>query len=161
SNSGNITSGTASTWEGDFANGGANALLPGYVLHSFGAQAFNRLLTVTGVVDLFWSDPLGNSSNDYDLYLLNAAGTAILAASTGNQTGAGFDAFEELYSPSGFPTNSRIVIAAAAGAQPRALHLELFFGEPLQLTTTGNTHGHNTAGCVLSNPACPGRAFDV
>jgi subtilisin family serine protease len=42
------------------------------------------------------------------------------------------------------------------------LHLELFFGEPLSITTPGQTHGHAaTAGCVLDNPACTGRAFGV
>jgi subtilisin family serine protease len=35
------------------------------------------------------------------------------------------------------------VIAAKTGAAARALHLEAFFGEPLQLTTSGQTHGHN------------------
>ncbi|MBZ5633986.1 MAG: S8 family serine peptidase [Acidobacteriia bacterium] len=161
-NSGNITNGTASVWEGDFANGGTNALLPGYTLHSFGAQSFNRLLATTGVVDLSWSDPLGNSTNDYDLFILNSAGTAVVASSTTTQNGPGSDPFEEVFSASGFPANSRVVIAAKAGALPRALHVDLFFGERLQLVTAGQTHGHNaSAGCVLTNSSCPGRAFGV
>ncbi len=161
-NSGNLTNSDSSAWEGDFVFGGTNALLPGYTLHSFGAQSFNRLTTTTGVIDLSWSDPLGNSTNDYDLFLLNPAGTAVLASSTSPQTGAGSDPFEELFSETGFPANARIVIAAKAGVTPRALHLDLFFGEPLQLKTSGVTFGHNaSAGCVLVDPACPGRAFGV
>ena len=141
-NSGNITSNNASAWEGDFSPDGTNALIPGHTLHSFGVQSFNRTLTVTGVVTLFWSDPIGASSTDYDLFVLNAAGTAVLAASTFIQTGTQ-DPFEELFSPAGFPTNNRIVIAAKTGAAVRAMHLEAFFGEPLQITTNGVTHGHN------------------
>ena len=60
---------------------------------------------------------------------------AVIAASTADQSGAG---------------------------DPRALHLEAFFGEPLLFATSGQTHGHNsTGGCALSNPACTGRALGV
>ena len=141
-NSGNVTSNNSNTWEGDFSPDGTSPLLPGYTLHSFGAQSFNRVLTVTGVLDLFWSDPAGASANDYDLFVLNAAGTAVLAASTSFQNGTQ-DPFEEIFIASGIPANSRIVIAAAGGAAVRALHLDAFFGEPLQITTTGATRGHN------------------
>jgi len=48
-------------------------------VHNFGGQNFN-LLTVANTggapITLYWSDPLGGSSNDYDLFRLNAAGTA-------------------------------------------------------------------------------------
>jgi len=35
---------------------------------------------------LFWSDPLGASTNDYDLYVLNSSGTTIIASSLNTQT---------------------------------------------------------------------------
>jgi hypothetical protein len=142
-NSGNVTSNNSSAWEGDFLNGGTNALFPGYTLHNFGGgQTFDRMLITTGVVDLFWSDPIGASSNDYDLFVLNSAGTAVLAASTDLQNGTQ-NPFEEVFSPNGFTANSRIVIAAVSGAATRALHLDNFFGERLQIATSGNTRGHN------------------
>ena len=147
---GNLTSGTSSVWEGDFTPGGGNALLPGYTLHSFGVQAFNRLLLTTGDIELFWSDPLGASSNDYDLFLLNPAGTAVLKASTTVQNGAGFDPSEEIFSALGFPANSRIVIAAKAGALPRALRLQAFFGERLQFVTNGAVGGHQGAASAIA-----------
>jgi subtilisin family serine protease len=161
-NEGNLTNGNSSTWEGDFSPAASgNPLLPGFTIHSFGPQSFNRLTTVTSVIDLFWSDPLGGSSNDYDLFVLNPAGTAIVAASTDNQTGTQ-DPFEEVFSPAGFAPNSRVVIVAGPGAQTRALHLDAFFGEPLQIATSGVTSGHNASGgCVIAEPACPGRAFGV
>jgi hypothetical protein len=160
-NGGNRTNNNASAWEGDFAAGGTSAILPGYTLHNFAGTPFNRLLTTTGFVRLFWSDPWGKSTNDYDLFILNAAGTAVIGASTDNQNGVG-DPFEAVFSPNGFPANSRVVIAAISTAQPRALHLDNFFGEPLQIQTAGVTSGHNaSAGCILNDPSCPGRAFGV
>ena len=106
-------------------------------------------MSLTGDVGLFWSDPIGGSRNDYDLFLLNSAGTAVIAASAGRQNGTQ-DPNEEIYSPSGFPAGSRIVIAAKSGAAPRALHLENFFGERLQIATNGGTHGHNSGPSTVS-----------
>ena len=94
---------------------------------------------------------------------MNAAGTAVLTAgsSTTAQTGPGSDPIEEVFNPNGFPANSRIVVVAKAGAQTRALHIGTF-GGTLQVSTSGETHGHNApAGCVLTDPSCPGRAFGV
>ena len=164
-NEGNLTNGTSGTWEGDFSPAGtAGSPLPaGYTLHSFGVNNYVRLTSATQDITLHWSDPLGNSTNDYDLFVLNSAGTAVLSggSSTTLQTGPGSDPIEEVFNVNGFPTNSRIVVVAKAGAQPRALHIGTF-GATLQVFTSGETHGHNApAGCVLSNPTCPGRAFGV
>ncbi len=149
-NSGNLTSGTSSVYEGDFVDGGTNALLPGYSLHSFvSGQNFNRLLSTTTAVELFWSDPLGGSRNDYDLFIVNAAGTAVLAASTNVQNGTQ-NPFEEVFSPSGLPANSLVVIAAKTGAAQRALHLQNFFGERYQIATSGATTGHNAGSSTVS-----------
>jgi hypothetical protein len=144
-NSGNLTDGTSGTWEGDFVSGGAaTAPLPTtYTVNNFGGQNFNRLAAATLVLDLFWSDPIGGSTNDYDLFVLNSAGTTITGASTSIQNGTQ-DPVEEIYTGSNFATNSRVVIAAKAGAQPRAMHLDTF-GSLLQFKTSGSTHGHNGA----------------
>ena len=162
-NSGNLTSGTSGTWEGDFSPAGpASGPLPaGYTLHSFGASNFDRLTSPTQDVTLHWSDPLGNSTNDYDLFILNSAGTSVLGSSTNVQTGPGTDPVEEAFLVTGFPANARILVVAKAGAQRRALHVGTF-GATLQIATSGETHGHNApAGCVLSKPGCPGRAYGV
>ncbi|MEO8592587.1 MAG: S8 family serine peptidase [Candidatus Solibacter sp.] len=164
-NGGNLTNGTTGTWEGDFNPGAASgAPLPlGYTLHSFGANNFIRLAVGTVDVTLHWADPLGNSTNDYDLFILNSGGTSVLAggSSTTPQAGAGFDPIEEVFRASGFAANSRVVVVAKAGAAPRALHVGTF-GGALVGGTAGETHGHNApAGCVLSDPNCAGRAFGV
>ena len=95
------------------------------------------------------------------MFVLNSAGTAVLQGSTTAQTGSGSDPIEEVFSPAGFPANSRVLIVAKAGAQARALHLGTFGGR-LQISTAGGIHGHHaSAGCVLSDPNCPGRSFSI
>jgi hypothetical protein len=143
-NSGNLDAGTAGAWEGDFVDGGATAApLPAAGrLHNFGGQNFN-LLTVANTggapISLYWSDPLGGSSNDYDLFRLNAAGTAIATASTNIQNGTQ-DPIEQI---SQSLTNPRIVIVKKDTAQPRFLHLNTNRGQ-LSIRTSGTTHGHAT-----------------
>ena len=38
-------------------------------------------------LNLWWSDPLGGSANDYDLFVLSKDGTAVVASSRNPQTG--------------------------------------------------------------------------
>ncbi|HMF57616.1 MAG TPA: S8 family serine peptidase, partial [Pyrinomonadaceae bacterium] len=145
SNSGNKNDGTSGTWEGDFLSGGASAAplpLTGN-LHQFTAgQNFDRLTSASDVVDLYWADPLGSSANDYDLFVLNSAGTTVLTASTDTQNGVASDPYEECFRGTAYPTNSRIVILQKTGAANRFMHLDTF-GATLTINTQGSTHGHN------------------
>jgi hypothetical protein len=150
-NSGNLDAGTAGAWEGDFVDGGATGTpLGAGRVHDFGGQNFN-LLTVANTagapISLYWSDPLGASSNDYDLFRLNATGTIVVAASTNTQNGTQ-DPIEQIgqgtVSP---PTSPRIVIVKKAAAEPRFLHLNTNRGR-LSMATAGTTHGHATANSV-------------
>jgi len=155
-NSGNLSSGTSGTWEGDFNAGPASgAPLPaGYTLHVFGGgQAFDVLTAATTFISTKWSDPLGASTNDYDMFLLNAAGTTVLCASTGLQTGTQ-DPYEfcSRASNNPFPANTRIVIAQKAGAAQRALHLDTERGR-LSIGTSGATFGHNAGASTVSTAA--------
>jgi hypothetical protein len=161
-NSGNLDAGTAGAWEGDFVDGGATgAPLPaGGRVHNFGGQNFN-LLTVANTggapITLYWSDPLGGSSNDYDLFRLNAAGTAIATASTNIQSGTQ-DPIEQI---SQSTTNPRIVVVKKNSAEARFLHLNTNRGR-LSIATSGTTHGHATVAStgsfgVAATPA--GAAF--
>ena len=143
-NSGNLTSGTSGTWEGDFNAGPASAApLPlGYTLHNFGGgQAYDVLTASTTFIDTKWSDPLGGSTNDYDMFVLNAAGTSVTCASTTVQSGTQ-DPYEACSSSAGFATGSRIVIAQKPAAAQRALHLDTERGQ-LSINTSGATFGHN------------------
>jgi len=158
-NSGNLNDGTAGVWEGNFVDGGPTAApLPAGSLHNFGGQNFNLLTAGSRLINLYWSDPLGTSLNDYDLFLLNADGTAVVASSTNIQNGTQ-DPYEQVSRDSTappFPAGSRIVIVKKTGAADRFLHLNTNRGR-LSIATAGQTHGHaaaaNAYGCAATPAA--------
>jgi Subtilase family len=152
-NSGNKNDGTSGTWEGDFVNSGVNYSEPGdpggpKPFHLFAAGVrFNAITQTTGlVVSLKWSDPLGASANDYDLYIVDGAGT-VVAASEDLQNGTG-DPFEAIQTASGVPQGFSVAIVKYSGAV-RALHLDTNRGQ-LAVNTQGNTYGHNAAASALT-----------
>jgi subtilisin-like proprotein convertase family protein len=144
-NEGNFNDGTSGTWEGDFKSAGALASLPsGYAVHDFGNKVIsNRIEGFNGPLFLHWSDfgTLDNpqSSNDYDLFLLDFDLRNVVLASTDIQDGTGLP-LEFL----GFiiPPDFRIVIAQKAGAQKRTVRVMQFRGE-LGIATNGATYGHS------------------
>jgi hypothetical protein len=139
-NSGNKNDNTSGTWEGDFVDGGTPtgplAGRPGRV-HNFGGQTYNQLLIDSiQAVALFWSDPLGASANDYDLFILNSAGTSIVNSSTNYQTGTQ-DPYEQII---GSSAGQRVVIIKFSG-NARFLHLDSGRNR-FQISTAGAMHGH-------------------
>jgi hypothetical protein len=158
-NSGNLESGTSGTWEGDFVDSGT--MIPvidagegkHVLIHAFDAtHNFNPVTarSSAGLPTLLkWSDPLGASCNDYDLFVLDNSMTTILEFSVNFQT-CTQDPFEGVAAP---PTNSRIVVALYSGA-PRALHLDTERGR-LAIGTNGATFGHAAAGSALTVGATP------
>lgn len=140
-NSGSLDAGTSGTWEGDFVDGGAAAspIPEAGRLHSFGAFTYNTVTASGGGVDLFWSDPLGASTNDYDLFLLDSSGTTVVGSSMNRQNGTQ-DPYEYIGNPA---TGQRIVIVKYSGAA-RFLHLDTQRGQ-LSLATSGATLGHSAA----------------
>jgi hypothetical protein len=168
-NEGNLTSGTSSTWEGDFlANGPVGppigTLGETGTIHNFGTAAspqdFDTLLSPTQIITLKWSDPLLASTNDYDLFVLNAAGTAVKGFSARAQTGTQ-DPYEQVvqgvncglatargYCPA---AGDRIVVVLFSGS-PRALHLAANGGS-LSIATDGATYGHNAGANTVSTAA--------
>ena len=87
-NDGNLNDGTSGVWEGDYVMGSA-LTVEGETLgarHNFGSvddvQEGNPVLgAFFGTVVLQWSDPLGGSENDYDLFLVDGDGN-VRASST-------------------------------------------------------------------------------
>lgn len=155
-NSGNKNDGTAGAWEGDFVNGGAaGSPLPANLeVHDFGGGSlFN---TVTGASSagagtfFKWSDPLGASSNDYDIYVLNSTGTTIVSAGTNIQNGTQ-DPMEFVAPPA---AGTRLVVVRKVGAQGRFLHINTNRGR-LGISTNGVVHGHNSGRNTQTTAATP------
>jgi Subtilase family/Proprotein convertase P-domain len=142
-NEGNLSDGTSGTWEGDFKDSGATLpSLSGGTLHDFGNGAISNFVTGSSLyaLSLHWSDPLGASDNDYDLFIMDRALTTVLAASTTVQDGDD----DPIELTGGAPEGTRVVIFKAEGAEQRAIHLNNFRGE-LGVATPGTIRGHAAA----------------
>ncbi len=152
-NSGNLNDGTSGVWEGDFADGGPTAapVPAGNRLHNFGGQNFNVITAAntSAPVSLYWADPLGGATNDYDLFILNPAGTSVAASSTNIQNGT-----QDPYEQTGQATGFRIVVVKKAASADRFLHVNTNRGT-LSIRTAGQTHGHSHAADAYSCAATP------
>ena len=160
-NSGNLTSGTSGTWEGDFTSvsnsTGVITTAEGraVALNNFGTvsspQAYDTLTSAAASgIWLHWSDPLGGAVNDYDLFVTNAAGTSITAFSIDRQDGTG-DPLEYVYTGNTLASGSRIYVAQYSGAA-RALHIDTE-RSTLSIATSGATFGHNAGASTFSAAA--------
>jgi uncharacterized repeat protein (TIGR01451 family) len=160
-NSGNLTSGTSGTWEGDWANSGVT--IPAIDAVEGGASPIHRFATgqnsnpitlASGPVTLKWSDPLGASANDYDLFILDGTLSSVIASSTSSQSGTQ-DPYEIV---SGQAAGRRVVVVNwLGGAATRALRIDTNRGR-LAIATAGSTYGHNGGEKTISVAATDGRA---
>lgn len=158
-NQGNVDDVSASTYQGDFTSAGTIAILPaGGTVHDFGAGAQSNLVAVASgnSNNLYWADPLGGSTNDYDLFTINNAGTAILASSTNVQSGTQ-DPFEITAAAA---VNTRIVVYKKTAAANRFFHLTSNANGAgrLTVTTPGTTKGHSMPADAYSVAATPAQA---
>ncbi|MEQ0557843.1 S8 family serine peptidase [Amycolatopsis sp. NEAU-NG30] len=163
-NEGNVADGTSGHWEGDFADSGKPIGKFAGTAHNFagaaGTQIFEPLSAASGSgvpVTLHWSDPLGASSNDYDLYLLNSAG-AVVSFSQNVQDGTQ-DPYERITTQGG--AGLRLAIVKFSG-QSRYLSLSALRGRFTDsadglkaYTTPGVTLGHSAARAAFSVAAAP------
>ncbi|MEV4053423.1 S8 family serine peptidase [Amycolatopsis sp. NPDC049688] len=175
-NEGNVASGTAGHWEGDFADSGKAIGKFAGTAHNFagaaGTQIYEPISNASSAgvpVTLHWSDPIGASANDYDLYLLNPAG-AVVSFSQNVQDGTQ-DPYEILQTPTFGGTGLRLAIVKFSG-QNRYLSLSALRGrfsdsaDGLKAyNTPGVTVGHSAARDAFSVAAAPaaeafGRALE-
>jgi hypothetical protein len=148
SNAGNKDDETSGTWEGDFVDGG-NTPAPLEVgrIHNFTTGVNANTCLGSGPAgnqnelraDLFWSDPLGASTNDYDLYVLNSSGTTVVASSLNRQTGT-----QNPYESVGTISNGELIVIVKYSGSGRFLHLSTGRGL-LSVSTQGSTRGHDCA----------------
>ncbi len=147
-NSGNLNDGTSGVWEGDFSDGGITGLPPGAsgTVHRFGGPNFNTLTSDTGWISLYWSDPLGGSANDYDLFLVDAAGRVVI--SPPRQASRPVRRIRTKQS-SQVSKESASSSLRGPSAAARMLHLNTNRGR-LAVATAGQTHGHNSTSAPYS-----------
>lgn len=141
-NSGNLNGGTSCTWEGDFVDGGSAGTFGRF--HQFaGGQNANPIGNggYAFEANLFWSDPLGASTNDYDLYMIDALGD-IMYASDRLQTGTQ-DPYEHLSDAAQLSYGYYLVVTRYSGTG-RYLHLDFGRGRL----------GYATGGCIRGHNAC-------
>ncbi len=157
-NEGNKDDNTSGVWEGDFLDSGTGTAgtvtVAGGTFHNFGGSTNDQLTASNGggaPIGLFWSDPLGGSANDYDLYILDAGLTVVVNAATNVQDGDDDPVELSTISPG---VGRRLLIFKKTGAALRAVHLNTFRGR-LAISTTGQTHGHSAAAAAFSVAATP------
>jgi len=167
-NNNSLKKSTSGTWQGDFLDSGTtlstiSAKESGsYAIHSFGAANYDTLTipsTVSvnggeGVYELMWSDPLGQSANDYDLFITDSSGN-VLGSSTNVQNGRE-DPEEDITGNSTVSSKCasgtcHIIIVKHGGAATfaRALFLSTERGE-LSIATSGATYGHSAAASAVT-----------
>ena len=158
-NSGNLTHNSSGAWEGDFNDSGVNLIVGGNSvgrLHLFsGGNTLNSVTSGSSAsrADLFWSDALGQSGNDYDLYVLDSGGTNVVRMSDTNQTGTQ-DPYEFVGT---LNVGEKIAIVKFSGAA-RALNLTTGRGTKLQFGTSGQIRGHSCASDALAIAAVSAQA---
>ncbi len=163
-NEGNTVDGTAGHYEGDYVNSGqVVGKFAGYA-HDFdpgpGTQIYEPISNESAGAPLLlnWADPAGGSGNDYDLYILDAAGN-VRGVSQNYQTGTQ-DPFERIDIPSG--ANLKIAVVKFSGAD-RYFSISALRGRfedqtatgLKAFTTPGVTFGHSAARGAFSVAAAP------
>jgi subtilisin-like proprotein convertase family protein len=165
-NEGNVADGTSGHWEGDFVDSGLGIGKWGGTAHNFagtnGVQIYEPISDASSAqvpVLLNWSDPLGASSNDYDLYLLDGNGN-VISMSQNFQTGTQ-DPYERVNTPTFGGSKLRLAIVKFKGAN-RYLSLSALRGrfsnssDGLKAyTTPGETFGHAAAKDAYNVAAAP------
>lgn len=169
-NDGNAQSFTSTTWEGDFISSGISPpsiitfygagpaqhytmVSPFRQVHMFTSQTYaNMLLSNPRWITLSWNDPNGQSTNDFDIYVINSAGN-ILLSSQNRQTGTQNPyEFISVGLANNNITNMYIVIVAYNVTSPKYLRLTSPGGK-LLYSTSGAIAGHSAvedAFCVAA-----------
>ena len=155
-NNGNLNDGTSGVWEGDFNDGGTFTISGERVgaSHVFrGSANVNRITDYAfNPMCLKWADPLGASTNDYDLYLVDPDDAIIYTGDSSTDTQNGTqDPVECIYS---IPnptmgnrvdlTRFRLLVIKTGGGANRYLHLNTHSGT-LAIATDGQMYDHAAA----------------
>jgi hypothetical protein len=161
-NGGNLNDDTSGVWEGNFV-AASSPVADTNAAHDYGGgDVFNTIVEASPFAySLHWSDALGASGNDYDLYVVNKSGKVIFGASTTVQDGND-DPFE-IVGPGPNDKGNKLLIVRKSNQSPRFMHLNANRGR-LEFATEGQTSGHSAARDAFSVAAVDVRdtsgAFD-
>jgi Subtilase family len=145
-NFGSLKKSTSRAWEANFVGQQFITDAGTFIVNNFGNSTVNPILDAGLVrVNFYWSDPLGASTNDYDLVLLDSTG-AVKSFSDRPQDGSQ-DPYEAVLANSG----DQIVLVKNVGAEDRYVRLDLERAEgKLAISTSGAVRGHAAAEGALS-----------
>jgi streptogramin lyase len=147
-NAGNKMHGASGTWEGDFKASTTAFVLDGktYTFHEFEPGEVYDTMTDSSVhtVSLFWSDPLGAASNDYQLAIIDTNNNVVRHSNT--TIDGTTDPYQYLYAVG---QNDRIAILQGPNAEQRFLHLATNRGR-LSISTNGTTSGHHASAAAIT-----------
>lgn len=137
-NENRLSAGNSGVWEGDWNYSGTTDALG--QIHQFPGGLLENFVTSNGTyMSLQWTDPLGGSGNDYDLYLVDSSGT-IIAKSDNTQDGNDDPIELTATGQSGL----RMVVRKAPAAAARFIRVNAFRAK-LAVGTNGETYGHHGA----------------
>ena len=159
SNSGNLDDSRSGCWEGDFLSGGPDPstgdLALNFYTDQFGdANVYNQISAGggDGNVNLFWADPLGHASDDYNLYVFD--GNFNLVGQSVNVQNGSQDPYEVV--DGGAADGNSVVVEKHSGANV-FLHVDVA-RDVLAYATSGQTRGHNSAVAAFDVAATPAAA---
>ena len=162
-NAGNVDDGTAGNYEADFRSSGQKVGKFAGIAHDFDPGSGKQLLdplsesSFFAPVSLFWANPLGKATDDYDVYGLDPEGNVVGFSNTiqnGND-----DPFEIFLNP-GAEGTVRLVVVKYSGAD-RYFQLSALGGRFVadgalkRYATPGVTRGHSAVPAAFSVAAVP------
>ena len=153
-NSGNLNDGTSGVWQGNFAGMAGPPEVDGLNVQDFGAGVNANTITLDSpsLFTLQWSDPQGESNNDYDLFLMNPGLTEVLDSGDDFQDGTQ-DPFEWIDSEGWDDLGNVLLIVKyeepGLVTEDRFMHLNTNRGT-LAIGTDGQTSGHSAAADAFS-----------
>lgn len=116
-----------------------------------GPLPYNEIYLDTGDsahVVLFWDDRWGNAGNDYDVYLLDAAGAVVAESALGQGSGVNVPRERFIYTNGGDPGMFRVVVHNFED-RAAARDLELFVFESPQLPGATTALNFNSAASAI------------
>jgi len=169
---------TSTTWEGNYADGGAGSIpvpsglstvtLRGHWLQFAPNTPFITVKSRAYEVSLFWSDPWGdtaNAANPYWLFATDSQNNLLGFSAVPSPQPRQYIVMARQPGRNYLDNGDRLYVMKPDGSAPRFLHLSTYGGK-LDSGSDGSTAGHNAAANAITVaaadvPTNPTRAFSA